>query len=229
MRRSVWVLAWLLLGLARAGVALGKDVAEAEHERLSDEMDRLAERNVWAGVERKYRELERLGVELTEEDYLHGATAARELGDMLSCYRRLKEAARLGGSKEVVDWLWDIDNNYGQVELISVPARSAELSAKEMPFDPNQRKAVEAAIKSAKEDGIFVGMLPKGEYVFAGQPFKIEPGVSVRIEVSPKARRQGIIDPVIVYRELPDAVVTGEKKAEDAGADDEEPPPKEEP
>jgi len=51
----------LLMGEARAG-----DVNTAEHDRVADEMDRLAQRQIWAGVERKYRELERLGIPLTE-------------------------------------------------------------------------------------------------------------------------------------------------------------------
>ena len=87
-----------------------------------------------------------------------------------------------------------------------MPARSAELTVATPPFDPNQRKALDAAVRMAKQDGVFDGMLPKGDYVFAGQKFSVEPGISVRIEVSPRMRRQGLIDPVILYRELPGAV-----------------------
>jgi len=227
MRFFAIVLAALL---ASAPALAGKGVVEAEHERLSDEMDKLAQRQVWAGVERKYRELERLGVDLTEQDYLHGAYAARELGHVLACYERLKVAARINGTKEIVDWLWDIDHNYGNVELVSVPPRSAELTTVELPFDPNQRNAVEAAIKSAATDGIFVGMLPKGDYVFASQPFSVEPGVSVRIEVSPKMRRQGLAEPLIVYHESTEAVTTaspqaGQPSPEDLQPDEETPDP----
>jgi hypothetical protein len=192
----------LLMGEARAG-----DVNTAEHDRVADEMDRLAQRQIWAGVERKYRELERLGIPLTEKEHLQGAYAARELGDVYAVYQRLKKAAQLNGTKETVNWLWDIDNHYGQVELLSVPARSTVLEPTEMPFDPNQRRAVETAISVSKDDGVFVGMLPRGEYTFGGQRFSVEPGISVRIEVSHRMRRQGIIDPVIVYRELPGAIV----------------------
>lgn len=202
----------ILVGLAALPLSAraGGTEVEAEHDRLSDEMDKLAQRQVWSGVERKYSELEKLEIELTFEDYLNGAYAARELGEVGHAYERLKNAARKNGTRDVVEWLWDIDNNYGNVELISVPSRSAVLEVQEMPFDPNARKAADAAVESAKTDGIFVGMLPKGSYVFAGQPFTVEPGVSVRIEVSPKARRQGIQDPVIIYRELPGSAPTVE-------------------
>ena len=200
-------LSTLLLFVALGGPAHASgDVVDAERTRISGEMDKLVQRQVWAGVERKFAELEALEVDLSVDDYLNGATAARELGDVQSTYLRLKAAARIKGSKEIVDWLWDIDNNYGHVELVSVPARSAELTVATPPFDPNQRKALDAAVRMAKQDGVFDGMLPKGDYVFAGQKFSVEPGISVRIEVSPRMRRQGLIDPVILYRELPGAV-----------------------
>ncbi|MBO84629.1 MAG: hypothetical protein CL927_04670 [Deltaproteobacteria bacterium] len=140
-----------------------------------------------------------LGVEPSLEDYMLGAYAARELGQVLSVQERLKSAARMHQSKDIVEWLWKIDNTYGRVELVSVPPRSTTFEAGVMPFDPDQRKAVEAAIKSVADDGMFVGMLPLGEFTFSGQAFKVEPGLSVRIEVSPRVRRQGPIAPVIVY------------------------------
>ncbi|MCK6507399.1 hypothetical protein L6R53_29215 [Myxococcota bacterium] len=190
-------LAFALLGPS----AWAKDETQAEHDRLSDEIDKLASRQVWSGVERKYRELERLGVQPTFDDLVHGATAARELGDVERCYQRLKGAAKLDATKDVVNWLWEIDSNYGHVELLTVPSRAAELEVAELPFDPNQRKAVDFAMASTRQDGIFVGMLPKGAYTFATQGFQVEPGLAVRIEVSPRVRRQGLIDPVIVYRD----------------------------
>lgn len=191
----------LLLSLGGAAPAQAKDEVQAEHDRLSDDLEKLANRQVWTGVERKFRDLERLGTELTFNDLMYGATAARELGDVQRCYDRLKSAVRMQATKEIVDWLWDIDNNYGSVELLTVPSRAAELTVDELPLDPNQRKAVEAAMASALQDGIFVGMLPAGGYEFATQRFTVEPGVSVRIEVSPRMRRQGLIDPVIIYRD----------------------------
>ncbi len=171
----------------------------AEAARISDELERLAQRNAWSGVDRLYRKLEALGVDPTLEDYMHGAYAARELGDVLIVRTRLKAAARSHQSKEIVEWLWKIDNTYGRVELVSVPQRSTTLEAAVMPFDPDQRKAVEAAIASVGDNGVFVGMLPEGEFSFSGQQFKVEPGISVRIEVSPRVRRHGPIAPVIVY------------------------------
>jgi len=186
---------------------------EAEHARLSDEMERLAQRKAWKGVDRLYLKVEGMGLTPTLEDYMHGAIAARELGNVLNVRKRLKSAARTHQSKEIVEWLWEIDNNYGRVELLTEPHRSTTLEAAKMPFDPDQRKAVEAAIASAADDGIFVGMLPEGEFTFAGQQFKVEPGISVRIEVSPRVRRHGPVAPVIVY---PDGQPPGAEGSEDS-------------
>ena len=66
---------------------------------------------------------------------------------------------------------------------------------------------METAVAGAKADGVFVGMLPKGDYTFADQAFSVEPGISLRIEVNPRSRRQGIIDPVIIRREMPGATI----------------------
>ncbi len=185
--------------------ASGDEAAQndAEHARISDEMDRLAQRKAWPGVDRLYRKLISMQVEPSLQDYMHGAYAARELGDVLEVRARLKDAARNHQSKEIVEWLWKIDNTYGRVELVSVPPRSTTLEAAVMPFDPDQRKAVDAAIAAISDNGIFVGMLPEGEFTFSGQQFRVEPGISVRIEVSPRVRRHGPIAPVIVYPDGP--------------------------
>lgn len=203
----------LLALLASSGLALAQappaDPApitpeqRAEAERLSDDLEKLAKRQVWSGVEKKYNELVATGVEVALDDHLYGAYAARELGDVESAYERLQAAARKGGSKEIVDWLWDIDHNYGAVSLSMVPPRSCELAVAEMPLDPNQRKAVEAAMRAATSDCAYEGMLPRGAYQFAGMDFKVEPGFSVKVEVNPKVRKNGPVDPVIRWPNTP--------------------------
>jgi hypothetical protein len=204
MLKSLILLALLHISPAAAG----KDVVQAEHERLTDEMESLVQRQIWSGVERKYQEMEKLDIDLNAVDHLHGAYAAREFGNIGSVYERLKKSAEIEPSKEVVDWLWEIDSSYGLVELITVPNRSAALTTEELPFDTSQRRSVEVAIEAAEKNGHFTGLIPKGTYNFAGQPFMIEPGLSVRIEVSPRVRRQGVIDPVIIYRDTPGSAPT---------------------
>lgn len=177
-----------LLLAARLAFA-GGDALQAEHVRLSSDLEQLANRQLWAGVEKKFAELQKLGVEMSYDDLLHGAYAARALGNAQHAYDRLKIAARIKGTKEVVDWLFTIDANYGQVELIATPPRGVELTTTELPFDPDQRLCVEASIEQVKKEGTFTGLLPRGSYSYAGQEFKVEPGLAVRIEVSPKLKK----------------------------------------
>jgi hypothetical protein len=165
------------------------DVGAAEHIRLSGDIEQLASRQLWAGAEKKFAELEKLGVEMSYEDLLHGAYAARALGNAQHAYDRLKVAARIKGTREVVDWLYAIDANYGQVILLATPPRGVTLEAAEMPFEPDQRVCVEATVELVKKEGGFTGLLPRGTYTFAGQQFTVEPGIALRIELSPKLKK----------------------------------------
>lgn len=180
------VLLSLLLSLQ---LAWGADALQAEHVRLSGDIEQLANRQLWPGVEKKFAELQKLGVEMSYQDLIHGAYAARALGNAQHAYDRLKVAARIKGSREVVDWLYTIDANYGMVDLIATPPRGVTLDVAEVPFDPDQRVCVEATQEIVKKEGRFSGLLPRGSYVYAGQPFTVEPGVSVRIEVRPKMKK----------------------------------------
>ncbi|MBM4392290.1 MAG: hypothetical protein FJ090_14310 [Deltaproteobacteria bacterium] len=186
----VLALAVLLALPAHAGgEGSSPDRGDAEHMRISGEIEQLAERQVWSGVEKKFRELEKLGVELSYDDMMHGAYAARALGEMSGAYERLKKAARIDSTKEVIDWLYAIDMNYSSVDLVAVPPRYVVLTVEEMPFDPDQRTAVEKAQATVADRGLYAGLLPRGNYVFAGQPFAVQPGIGVRIEVSPRIKK----------------------------------------
>ena len=190
-------------------VALEADMAEVH--RIADEIRNLGRRQIWSGVERKYVQLLKLEQPAPSDVHLVAAYSARERGELLAVYDRLTRAAEGKVTQAVVDWLWDLDHNYGRVELIADRRRTAELRAKEMPLDPSPRKAVQMAIEVCDEKGKFKGLLPRGEYVFVGQKFRVEPGIAVRVEVSPKMRRQGMNEPTIVYKELPTAVVKEKK------------------
>lgn len=178
-----------------------------EVERLSGEIRTLGRRQIWAGVERKYNQLLKVEIPAGGDVHLIAAYSARERGDLLEVHTRLIRAATDNPTEVVIDWLYDLDHNFGRVELKADRRRTAVLEASSMPLDPNRRKAVEAAIKECSDHGKFTGLLPRGKYRFGGQDFAVEPGISVRVEVSPKARRQGMNKPTIVYHELPQATV----------------------
>ena len=161
----------------------------AEYYRLHDEMQKLAKRQVWPGVGRYYDEMEALGVPLTYDDYVAGALAARHEGEVMKAYERLQAAARIDGTREVIEWLWSIDTAYGRVTLSTEPVEPSTLEIASMPMLPDQRAAVEAAIRQVEETGTYDGMLPAGEYTFAGQLFTVTPGpkeVAILVKPAPK-------------------------------------------
>lgn len=89
-------LALTLGGLSVApSVAQAGDVEVAEHRRLSEEMNRLASRGAWQGVDSRFielMELEKKGEVLTYEEWFLGAQAAQNLGKMAACRKRLEGA-----------------------------------------------------------------------------------------------------------------------------------------
>ena len=166
--------ACLTLGaLSVASPAWAGKVEEAERIRLTEEMRRLAKRNAWKGVEASYQELEVLeqkGLSLSFEEHFLGAQAARALGNINDVHERLRHAVKAGGGpekvREAIEWLSDIDANYGRVDLVNKTRSEALLAPLQMPFAPDQRHAIEAAAQEVLENGRYVGLLPAGEYTF---------------------------------------------------------------
>lgn len=189
------LLLYLLLSIAPAFSA---DYSEAEHVRISSDIQQMASHQLWEGVEKKFQELVAMEAAagqsiMTFDDLLAGAYAARARGRMLDARERLSRAAKLDGplerSKEVADWLDSIRSNFGQVRLLAHNARNVPLTVDVMPLDPDQRLAVETAVAMVQRTGAYQGLLPKGNYSFAGHAFKVEPGIAVSIEASPRLKR----------------------------------------
>jgi len=161
---------------------------EAEHVRLSDDLETFAQRQMWQAVEKQFGELTRRGIPPSRQDLVHAAMAARAQGNMLHASERLKAAASLEPSRDVLQLLAAIDQHYGLVELIA-PNRDGALEVTEMPFEPDMRGAIESAIAQVARTGTFRGLLPRGGYIFAGQAFDVEPGLTVRVEVDPRMKK----------------------------------------
>lgn len=157
--------------------ASAEEVARSEYERLRQELDRLAKRNAWAGVERTFAKMVATGVSPRFDDLKIAAHAAQAAGDIGEARDRLARAASIKEDKEVLDWLWSIDSNYGPVYFAGNPGK-VELAPKVMPFDPVQSKAVQFAAAQVEETGIFEGLLPRGDYLFGGR--EIDVGTSIR-------------------------------------------------
>lgn len=193
---------FLLLVLAGAGfaaddtdgAALANPAAnEAEYRRLSQEIQRLAERQHWEGVEHKYIAARETGVDLSFADHLSGAQAAMALGHVRDARHRYEAARDLDVDRGVIEALWNIDTLYGEVALRADPGEA--LSVAVVPFDPQQAAAIAYANERLGETGVFTGYLPQGDYTLGNAAFTVrvvEVGAEpVRIDVrSEKTRRK---------------------------------------
>ena len=149
-----------------------------ERVRLENDMRRLALRNAWAGVERKYDELLALGIDLPFETHQLGAQSARYLGKTLEVYERLTRAQSVQPSDDVAMELGAIESSFGRVELKGSERYLVPVKAKIPPFATDQRKSVEWAAKVMTNTGSFSGMLPLGEYSVGCQTFTVEAGAA---------------------------------------------------
>lgn len=140
-------------------VAHAQDPNMAEKLRLEEEMKKLAAKNAWAGVERNYDALLKLGVEVTFDDHFLGAQAAKYQGKTYEMYTRLTAAKEKNAKEEIVTELDAIDAQYGRVEIKGTLKILPTVDVV-MPFSPDQRKSIEWAQKVLSETGSFKGMLP---------------------------------------------------------------------
>lgn len=180
----------LALALTAPAAYAAPSAGDAEHQRLVEDMQRLASRNAWRGVEVSYRQMEALeakGVALTYADHLLGAQAARDAGDIALVKARLLRAAGVQKTDEVAIWLADIAANFGTVELDVGEATRNNLEPAEVPLAPDQRAAIDLARASLSKDRRFVGFLPIGTYAFGDRAFTVTAGGAVRVTLAAEA------------------------------------------
>lgn len=159
---------------------------QAEFIRLSQEIEKLAARNAWTGVERAWPLLEATQVPPTFEVLLAGAHSARALGNVDAARARLDVAKTLREEREVIEWIFDIDQHYGRALLACDPARHpAGLEPDAPPFNPSMQRAIEFARGLLADGCYFEGLLPEGSYKFVAPDgraftFKVVPRVQTQ-------------------------------------------------
>ncbi len=182
--RWILVLGW---GLLLSTPALGGE-AEAERNRLQEELVKLSQKNTWSGVERIFLQLEALHVPLSVEDHFLGAQASMESGDMLTALRRLQaglstvdpsEPSSVHGQARSL--LGEIQARYGLVHIVIhdeevVPA----LFRSPMPFSSQERQAIAHAQAKLVERRSFMGLLPSGQYRLDVEEIEVGPGEPMR-------------------------------------------------
>lgn len=175
-----------------SAVAEAKKDKDAELERLSQDMERLAKRNAWTGVVRKYREALELDVPILPWLHMLAFEAARNQGEMTQARQALVRAAQaeVSDPKQVEardqarEQLAGLDAVYGLVQIEVSAKRIPALVRPEMPFAMDQRKAIEVAQALLAEERAFQGILPLGRYMVDGVFFEVVAGPEpIEVEV----------------------------------------------
>lgn len=157
----------------------------AEYERLTQELESLASKNAWTGVERTFQELVATGVAPSTADWLRGAEAARAVGDIGTVYQRVREARKLEpDNRMIVEWLYDMDQRFGHVVLACDPGSLLQLRVEALPFDPEAQRAIRFAQEQIRDACWFDGRLPEGTYKFYEKEIHVVPQVqTVRLDL----------------------------------------------
>ena len=181
LRRALLLIAVLLCVFTATPALAGGADAEAERQRLREEMLELASRNAWKGVDRMYLKL--VGDELTPEipDHLMGAQAASNLGKMAIAVERLEVATAGDEPSEAHKPAWDmaktqlddILNRYGKVDIQVANNRLPGLIRFELPFGTEERDQIQVARETILKDRKYKGLLPIGSYMIDGDKFDI--------------------------------------------------------
>lgn len=175
---------------AISSVAVGKSAEEAEYERLVSEMTKFSKTQSWNGVNKRFAEMEKLGLEIGANELLLGAQASQGIGNIYEAKERVTQALLLKEKKSTRKWYTQLNDDYGQVTLVAKNKSARSLERMEMTMDPVQGQAIVYAQTSLKDDGEFRGLLPIGEYNFGGQVFVVKADMDIHLEISPRLKRK---------------------------------------
>jgi hypothetical protein len=176
-------------GGGSSAVTMDPAAAHARFEQLRAEMEKMAARNVWNGVEEAWLAMQDLGVDIPVDLRLLAADAARNRGDAWGAYQRLADVLRMAPESDVVAGQMRVyRENWGRVTVRRVEATAIPIAAVIQPLMPEGRAGIAFAQKELDKTGGFDGMLPVGDYTVGPYAFSVVAG----------------LDPVLVQRVLGD-------------------------
>lgn len=150
----------------------------AEYSRLTDRLRYLSKKNNVNATRKIYTDLEALGMPLAYADLIIGAQLFRSEGNIAASYLRLTQAARIEGTREVIDWLVGIDSEYGRVILRVEKGLEEGLGNEQAIILPDKKAALNYANSELSKNLMFEGFLPRGSYTLANQSFEVRTGLS---------------------------------------------------
>ncbi len=141
---------------------------------------------------RAFLTMEESGYNLTADDFINGASAARGLGNVTEMQRILETGiAVYPDNQKIKQWLDSYYPNYSWLQL-TVPEDASKLTVEFLgdSFDP----AVRAALAYLNEKvlttpGKYQLSLPNGEYVIGGEHFIIQESKTVVIKIKETSER----------------------------------------
>lgn len=182
---------WTLMMLAHAEPDKANS---AEVRRVGEEMVAHASAGRRQALLREYRNLLALTSEVSPELHLLAADAALaegQVAEAVARYQRVSSGAEQ--AEPVRELLEGIAARYGTVRLSGAPG--VELTAA-VRFHPEEQAAVATAREVLEQTGVFVGLLPAGEYGLGGEAFEVVAGgfASASAPASPPAASEGEAD-----------------------------------
>lgn len=157
---------------ADAGEVRTPEQVASIYRQQAWELHRLAERDAWTGVERVYDDLCRLGIPLTADEYLIGANSAQAAGNLLAVRERLELAHAQREDREVIEWMFRLDQSFGRVVIVDERRKRPRLTSDKAFFMPDATRSLQYAI-SMLETGRFEGLLPVGTYHYGAEVFEV--------------------------------------------------------
>jgi hypothetical protein len=187
-----WAGAWVVGSLPV--VANAAAPASEPADELRAELERLARRNAWGGVEETYRRLVALGPTAAgQAEHMLGFRAAEQLGLTTDARERLAAAQAVQPSDEAEEALNRIERTFAPVYLRGSWRRRPLLVRERLPFAPDQRASIEHAKSVVEETGSFRGWLPEGQYLVGDQLIELVAG---QPELEVDLRRPSKVAPV---------------------------------
>lgn len=153
-------------------------LVDGEGARRIRELQQALQDGKTAAVEHQYIELiTEHPLALPPAVHRAGATAARDRGDLLSAWRRLRRVSSDGeGGPEAVAEREALESATGMVYIES----RGPLARTEALLDPTLTRAVQRADQLLQDTGFFEGLLPVGTYTLAGESVTVTRGRSVQ-------------------------------------------------
>ena len=140
-----------------SGLADAKSAEEAEYERLLSEMTKFSKTQSWMGVNKRFAEMEKLGLEIGVNELLMAAQASQGLGDIYQAKERVSRALLLKEKKSTRNWYTQLNNDYGQVTLVARNKGARTLEQLQMTMDPVHGRAIVFAQECLESKGSFEG------------------------------------------------------------------------